>query len=361
MDLKQIIIDVFNPKKGEIFIILNDFPVKQELVNEDFIQRRDFSKEWFTALQELSKQFQFSVEQVITFEPTGENGRPLPEKAFQNNKEIDLNMKLDSLSENHIVLALTRYSATGPLGTRARKQKFRCASMPQVRKDMSAFDVDHKILAKKCAILKDRLTWAKGAEVIFSTGHKCYFDLRSRNAIADNGKCHNPGIIINLPSGESFICPYEGKEELGESLTNGEISADLQGDIVIYHVKKGKITDVKGFPENKKAEELRSFFSEDPARRYIAEFAFGCNDKAVLIGNILQDEKIGFHWAYGYNRYLGGNIGVEDFRNKSTVVHQDNVYAKGMKVTVKQAKLFYEEGEEIIIQDSEYAKGLFGN
>ena len=32
-----------------------------------------------------------------------------------------------------------------------------------------------------------------------------------------------------------------------------------------------------------------------------------------------------------------------------------------MKVTVKQAKLFYEEGEEVIIQDSEYAKGLFGS
>lgn len=352
MELKKLIIDVFNPKKGENFIIIND-----HAPGDDFIERSEFAQEWYHVLEQLSRRFHFTVEPIITFEPTGENGRPLPEKANQHGKDINLQEKLDSLSEKDIVLALTKFSATGPLGLRIKKQRFRAASMPSVRKDMSAFLVDHAEMAKKCEILKNHLDWAELAVVEFSTGHKCKFDLRGRIAKSDDGVCHEPGTLINLPSGESFICPYEGKEELGESLTEGEIAADLKGEIVVYSVKKGKITDVRG---KEKAEELKRFFEEDSARRFIAEFAFGCNDKAELIGNILQDEKIGFHWAYGYNKYLGGSIDVSDFKSKETVVHQDNVYAPGMRVTVKKATLHTEDGEETIMQDSAYVEGLFG-
>ena len=41
----------------------------------------------------------------------------------------------------------------------------------------------------------------------------------------------------------------------------------------------------------------RSFFAADPMRGNIAEMAFGCNDDAKVTGNILEDEKAGFHWA----------------------------------------------------------------
>lgn len=354
MDVKKIIMEVFKPKKEENFIILNDFP---ELSDVDFVERKEMAEEWYNELVNLSKELKFTVEPVITYLPTMSNSAPLPKKAMQNSKEIDLSKKLDSLSEKDIVLAMTKYSATGPLGAKAKKQKFRVASMPSVKKNMSAFEVDYEKLRKKCYILKERLDWADTARVVFSTGHECVFDLRGRKGIADAGECFEPGQVINLPSGEAFISPYEGLE--GEkSRTEGEIAADVKNEIVVYKVKNGKITDV--LSKGKESERMKNFFEEDSARRYIAEFAFGCNDKAKLIGNVLQDKKIGFHWAYGYNKHFGGLIDKDKFKSEKTVVHEDNVYAKSKKVEVKKAILHYEDGEEVIMENSKYVKGLFG-
>ena len=51
--------------------------------------------------------------------------------------------------------------------------------------------------------------------------------------------------------------------------------------------------------ESAGAARFRDIFAADPARPNIAEVAFGCNERAVVTGNVLEDEKAGFHWAYG--------------------------------------------------------------
>ena len=69
---------------------------------------------------------------------------------------------------------------------------------------------------------------------------------------------------------------------------------------------------------------MRLFFAEKNSRRNIAELGIGCNPKAVISGNILEDEKVGLHIAYGMSYHLGGKIKSD--------VHQDICYLKDCPV-----------------------------
>ena len=108
--------------------------------------------------------------------------------------------------------------------------------------------------------------------------------------------------------------------------------------------------------DSPKSREMQNYFSEDPARANIAELGLGCNEKAVYINNVLQDEKIeGLHWAYGYNDYMGGTVGVGNFKNPVDAVHIDIIYTKEAKIKIKQVKLFYRTKQEIIMENSRYS------
>jgi hypothetical protein len=70
---------------------------------------------------------------------------------------------------------------------------------------------------------------------------------------------------------------------------------------------------------------------------------------------VLEDEKAGFHWAYGRSDHLGGVIGVSAFQSPETVVHTDIVYAKGNPVQIGSAVLVHpDEGKRIVIADGRY-------
>lgn len=351
LNLQKLFVDVFNPQKGENICILNDFPSLEKEVNIDFIQRREMAHTWHKSCEELGKNLKFTVEPMITFEPTGGDGVPFPKEAKQKGKTIDFEKKLKSFGKKDIILAMTRYSVTGPLESRVTKQKFRCASMPEVQKDMSAFNADYKIVAKKAKILAKKLTEAEAARITFSTGHEVYFDLQKRIAYIDDGDCTKPGKAINFPSGEAYIALYDEKG----SRTQGFIPVYAKGHIMVYEVKENKIIDV--ISDSPHAKEFQKYFFEDPARANVAELGLGCNDKATYINNVLQDEKIeGMHWAYGYNDYMGGTVGVKDFSDPKEAVHVDIVYTKEAKIKIKQVKLFYKAGkQEIIMENSRYS------
>ena len=100
---------------------------------------------------------------------------------------------------------------------------------------------------------------------------------------------------------------------------------------------------------------MPSSSTSDPARANIAEVAFGVNDKAEVTGVVLEDEKAGFHWAFGRSDHLGGVVGVDDFQSPDTVVHQDIVYAKGNPIQVERADILHPDGRRVsVIVDGEY-------
>lgn len=65
----------------------------------------------------------------------------------------------------------------------------------------------------KCAALAVQFDASIGVDVLFSTGHRCYFDKSDgKFARQDNGRLHPDEAefrLRNLPSGEVFVVPNE--------------------------------------------------------------------------------------------------------------------------------------------------------
>ena len=210
-------------------------------------------------------------------------------------------------------------------------------------------------MARRARSLAKRLQKAELATVQFSTGHILYMDLRYREAGADSGQCP-PGAdppFINLPSGEAYQALYEGERPEEPSRTEGMIPVNEAGELVLLQVKENRIVQVLG--DGPQAKAMRAMFDKDAARRNIAELGLGCNDKAVVTGNVLEDEKAGFHWAYGRSEHLGGTVGPEDFAHPRHVLHNDIVYAANSPIGIASLRLEFPEGStEEIMRDSQY-------
>lgn len=356
-DLEKLLMDVFAPQPGEKVLVMSDLPHGEYADNERWAGRREMAREWHGAFQQLGTKLGFSVHPLLTYAATGAHSGPLPGEGEMGGQQVRLE---DVLSNTNIVVALTEYSATAPLI--AFTQKFpnlRAASMPGVTKSMeqTALAADYSEVARKSHILADKLNQAVGAKVEFFTGHQLYFDLRYRQAEADDGQLHadKKGVrLINLPSGEAFIAPYEGEVEGEPSRTKGVIPVLVDDELILLRVQENRIVEVIG--DGPQAAQKRAYFAVDQARRNIAELGLGCNDKAVISGSILEDEKVlGLHWAYGRSDHIGGTVGVADFSDPSHVVHHDTVYPKGGRIEIASLVLEYEEGtSKEIIKDGQY-------
>ena len=112
---------------------------------------------------------------------------------------------------------------------------------------------------------------------------------------------------------------------------------------------------MKVLGDTQEASGVRAYITADEARRNIAELGLGCNDRAVVTGNVLEDEKVlGMHWALGRSDHLGGTVGVDDFSHPDHIVHWDIVYPNGGSIEISSLVLQYEDGtSEEIIKDAE--------
>jgi len=340
-DVKQLLADVFEPRRDEKVIILIDQPHDDITDHEEWQERREMAVEWRDGFISLG----LHVEPIITFQATGANNAELPEFGVMEDERVRIS---DRLATANIVIAMTEFSATAPLAMQAMRSggRLRVASMPGVtrRMETTALAEDYHALATRVHVLAERLTRAVSADLTFSTEHQVHLDLRHRSGCEDNGHCP-PGAkkpLINLPSGEAFIVPYEGELE-GVPAEN-------------------KIHTVTG--EGPEAQRLAAFFKEDPARANVAELGLGCNSRAVVTGNLLEDEKAGLHWAYGrsehhwaYGRseHLGGITGPDAFLSPKNVIHMDVVYTGGCPIGTRLLTFTYPDGEtETIMRDNEY-------
>lgn len=358
-NLEELFLDVFRPQPGEQVLIIQDLPHGNLKLNRGWVERLKMAKDWHRFFSRLGKKRGFKMHPLLSYKATGVDNTPLPRLGEIGGKEILIE---DVLKKSNICLALTEYSATAPLIGFAKKfGRLRIASMPKVLKRMerTALAADYNEIARKSAILASKLDKAVGAQVKFSTNHRFYFDLRNRKGGKDDGKCHPDKALeeiplINLPSGEAFITPYEGENsEIGPSKTGGFIPVQEEKEIIVLKVDKNKIVEVLG--EGPAAKRKRRFFFLDKGRRNIAELGLGCNDKAIVTGNPIEDEKAGFHWAYGLSDHLGGVIGVNDFEDPQNAVHSDIVYAPENPIKISSLILIYPDGsKEEIMKECKY-------
>jgi len=323
--------DVFAPKTGEKILFLVDIPHDDKKDNEKWKERRFMAKEWYKTFKELGEKEGFNVD-YKEYPATGLHNSAIP-KNF-----MDLGCK------SNLVIAMTEFSASFPLFEIAKRSSItRCTSMPfaERRMEKSAFIADYSVVQKHAAILENILNNAIAADVTFSTGDKLHVDLRNRTANREAGDCSNSGQVINFPSGEAWKVPYEAApdeiDKFGPSKTEGIQPVSKDGELMKFKIKNNKIIEIIG--QGKKADEMRKFFNENKTRRNIAEFAFGCNPKAEVTGNPVEDEKAsGMHIGFAMSTKLGGKVESD--------MHEDIIYAKGCPVWARKVVLRNKDGTE---------------
>jgi len=355
--------------KKEKMAILIDYPKNIDNDNNDWLERRIMAFEWYKSLKKNLDKLGYSEISLIGYNETGSNNADLPNEAYIINddfNEIKINAKNkkkieEIYNEYTLYIALTEFSATAPLKINAKKYGFRATTMPGFNKKMiPALKIDYNEVSRRVNKIKELLDNAIACEVIFNTRNKIYeisFDLRFRKAHSSSGRFPEPSTAGNLPSGEAYIVPYEGELENIESKTNGIIPVEINNEIVLYEIRENRA--LKILSKGKESEKEQDHLIREPAYGNIAELGFGVlNDFGLKpINEILLDEKLGFHIAFGRSEHFGGIVGPSNFSKPSEVIHLDRIYLKEIQpnIIVKELKLIFEDKEELIlIKDNNY-------
>jgi aminopeptidase len=215
----------------------------------------------------------------------------------------------DAMKNSDVVIAPTTFSLTH---TQARinacKAGARVASMPGITEKMMAtggMTADYNKVSKIAIRLNEKLENAKRIRVVTDSGTDITFDLEGCKWFMDTGICHEPGCSSNLPAGELYIAP---KDANGIFLVDGSMSGfGILDSPLEFKVEKRYVTGING----KHAGKLNSILDKVGGKaRNIAEFGIGINPEAKLIGNVLEDEKVGgtVHIALGDNSTFGGDV-----------------------------------------------------
>jgi hypothetical protein len=264
-----------------------------------------------------------------------------------------------------ILIAPTEFSATAPLKMAAKHYPFRAATMPGFAASMiPALRLDYGVIGARVDRFKELLDRATGCALEFDAAgeaHQLHLDLRHRTAHASGGVFPDNGVAGNLPSGESYIVPYEGEHAGDPSATQGTIPVQLGGDIVVYRIELNVAVEVLSDNPASRAEAER--LAAEPAYGNLAELGLGVLGDFGLepTGEILLDEKLGLHIAFGRSEHFGGQVGPDRFSAPDKVVHIDRIYIPKLQpdVTVKVATLLFEADEPLpLMRDGRYALEL---
>jgi len=242
-----------------------------------------------------------------------------------------------------ILIAPTQFSATAPLKVAARSAGFRAATMPGFRADMiPALRLDYGEVNRRVVALAALLNDADGADIVFvtPTGEaRLHLDLRFRNAHASGGLIPDPGTAGNLPSGEAYIVPYEGERPDEPSRTSGVLPVEFDGEVVQYVIKANRAVEV--VPGGAHADAERDRLTREPAYGNLAELGLGVLAAFGIapVGEVLLDEKLGLHIAFGRSEHFGGQVGPNDFSSPDAVVHIDRVYVPACQPHIHIARV----------------------
>ena len=355
--------------------ILVDVPRDPGRDNAAWRARRAMAEEWNALLKTSAQAIPLDKIRLIAYPDVGSNNAELPDEAYV----IDAGLPQDAsglenrgaprafedvFREVPLFLAPTEYSTTVPLKNAAAKQLFRAATMPGFSEAMiPALRLDYKEVGRRVAALKDRLDRAEEAEIEFikdgRESHRMVFDLRFRTAHESSGRFPKKGTAGNLPSGEAYIVPYEG-EQGPASRTRGELPVEFSGEVLVFAVEANRALAVRpsttlGPAWYDEAEHLR----REPAYGNMAELGFGVLGDFGIgpVGEILLDEKLGLHVAFGRSDHFGGITGPSAFSRPEEVVHLDRIYipATQPRVAVYSVVLRYPDGpEEVLMADGRY-------
>ena len=374
VELVALIDRVFQVREtDEALAILVDLP--DEHVSDDRVwkSRREMAHAWAIDLAGLARQKLGLAVHLYLYRNARHNNADLPDGAWahrfgplpDSSERLDPARleSFDSVFRTHsILLAPTRFSATAPLKLAARQYGFRAATMPGFTADMiPALRLDYSDINRRVMKLKQYLDPAVRAEIRFLVDdletHDLVLDLRHRNAHASGGLFPDDGIAGNLPSGETYIVPYEGELTTDPTHSAGTLPCQFGDEVGGFRIADNVAVEVlSNGPESQREADL---LTSEPAYGNMAELGLGVLSDYGLkpTGQILLDEKLGLHIAFGRSDHFGGQVGAKDFSGPAAVVHIDRVY---LPQTMPRIKVVYvdlvqsDNSRTAIIRDGQY-------
>ena len=372
-ELRALIERVFHPRPNDTALaILVDLPDDERVDNPEWRARRRLAAGWARELSSGLDHGRLDVSLICYRHVKGNNadlpaaGRRVdPDRVPDHIDDTDpqATVTLDEvLSTNQLVLAPTELSATAPLKMLAPRLGFRAATMPGFSSAMiPALRLDYTEIDRRVRALKDLLDRARGADIRFIVDgrdrHDLHLDLRHRTAHASGGLFPEPGVAGNLPSGETYIVPYEGEIDGDPTTTAGRLPIQLEDEVVVFDIHDNRVAGVISTGSRSDLEAAR--LAAEPAAGNVAELGLGVLADFGIepIGEVLLDEKLGLHIALGRSEHFGGHIGPLQFSRPEAVVHQDYVYLPQLQplVAVASVVLEYRDGStEELMRDGTY-------
>lgn len=264
---------------------------------------------------------------VIADEPTRDVGRALWGKAVEVGAEalyLEMTPRKNDGVEPPPAVAAAMLQADVILGatacsithTRARQaataRGARIATLPGITEDIMqrALNADYHVIAKRSEKLAQILTAGKTVRITTPAGTDLTLSIAGRLGNADTGIIHAAGGVSNLPAGEAYIAPVEGTAS-GVIVIDGALAGiGVLETAVKLTVEQGYVTEIVGGAETAKLEAMLADYGQQA--RNIAELGIGTNDRAILSGRVIEDEKVmgTVHLALGNNVNFGGNTQV---------------------------------------------------
>jgi aminopeptidase len=232
-----------------------------------------------------------------------------------------------------VVLCPTSKSLTHTDSRRAASAAgVRVATLPGVTEEIMVrcMNADYHRIAERTFALCALLEKTEVVRVTAPGGTDVTMPIKGRQAHASSGVFREKGQWGNLPTGEAYLAPLEGLSS-GVVVVDGSMaSVGMVRDPIRITVEGGYATRIEGGVE---AARLRALLEPHGKDAYtVAEFGIGTNDKAILTGIILEDEKVmgTIHIALGDNKSMGGSVRVAS--HLDGLVKQPTVWLDDQKI-----------------------------
>ncbi len=217
------------------------------------------------------------------------------------------------MAQFDVVLCPTSKSLTHTDSRRAASARgVRVATLPGVTEEVMVrcMNADYHAIADRTFRICDEMRRTSVVRVTAPGGTDVTLPIAGREAHASSGLFREKGLWGNLPTGEAYLAPVEGQSN-GLVVVDGSMaSVGLVDEPIRIVVKDGYATEISGGASARRLVQLLEPHGKDA--RTVAEFGIGTNDKAILTGVILEDEKVmgTIHIAFGDNKSMGGSVRV---------------------------------------------------
>ncbi len=226
--------------------------------------------------------------------------------------------------------------------SKATKEGVRGASMPKVDKEImeTSVQADYERVSEITDKAYKHLKDTEKIRIETPSGTELRLDVESDKVGKLDGILHEEGDFGNIPSGEVFGpgINTEGK------LVIDELAMAPKSTETELIIEDNNVVEIKSEEPNKLVENLKNI----EGAKNIAEFGFGTNPDAEIVGNNTNDEKVlgTVHIAFGDNEFF---LPDGDERIVESEIHWDAVCEN--PTVYFDDKLMLDKGKPVFLRE----------